>query len=130
MSERNGTLKFFDKDGHDMEDSDPDLYQETDSDVPVIYVEYQNDSWKAAKFRIEVEKLRNLHDINVKGAERFFERTKKKARREKLSQESQGINWSEHTTFEDHPEWFKGWNIYFLLLIITNFILSRGPRLV
>ena len=138
MSERNGTMKFFDQYGNDIEDSDADLYEETDgdlpviyvdqygndiedsdvdlyeetdNDVPVIYVENQNASWTAAKFSIEVEKLRNLHDINVdpEGAERVFERTIEKARREELSHP----NWSEHTTWEDHPEWFKGWNIYF-----------------
>ena len=111
LSERNGTMKFFDQYGNDIEDSDADLYEETDGDLPVIYVEMQNASWTAAKFSIEVEKLRNLHDINVdpEGAGRVFERTKEKARKEKLIHP----NWSEHTTAEDHPEWFKGWNIYF-----------------
>ena len=113
MSERNGTLKFFDQYGNDIEDSDADLYEETDGDVPVIYVEMQNASWTAAKFSIEVEKLRNLHDINVdlEGADRVFERIKEKARKEKLIHP----NWSEHTTAEHHPEWFKGWNMFFII---------------
>ena len=124
---------MFDQYGNDIEDTEADFYEETDGDIfpslfspqldiPVIYIEKQNASWTSAEFRIEVERLRNLHDIDVaKDPERVLKRIIEKARRERIRHP----NWSVDTTAEDHPEWFKGCNLLFIL-IITNLILLKA----
>ena len=109
---------MFDQYGNDVEDTDADFYEENDGDIPVIYIEKHNASWTSAEFRIEVEHLRNLHDIDVaKDPEGVFIRTIEKARIERIRHP----NWSKDTTAETHPEWFKGCN---LLLIIDLILLS------
>ena len=138
MSDKNIALTFFDQDGNDIEDTDADFYEkrercvfrcrlltsllccflrcifsnnirETEEDLPVIYVEKQNATWSSSEFRIEVERLRNLHDIDVrKEPEEVFRKTIQKAKRERLRHPK----WSKHTTAEKHPEWFKGWNLF------------------
>jgi len=123
-------LTFFDQSGNVIEDTDAGFYEEregfrfrlltsilcflrciffnnigeTEEDLTVIYVEKQSARWSSSKFRIEVERLRNLHDIDVaEEPEEVFRRTIQKAKRER----SRHPNWSKHTTAEKHPEWFK-----------------------